>query len=99
MPARIAIHAEFWCSLLKLKFSAAKLMHKYQAHGCTDVTGFGIVGHAINLAKVQKQEVCFVIHNLPIIAKMAAVSKHHKDDAFGLLQGTSAETSGNAVYR
>lgn len=69
-------------------------MHKYQAHGCTDVTGFGIVGHATNLAKVQKQEVCFVIHNLPIIAKMAAVTKAFKDDAFGLLKGASAETSG-----
>lgn len=75
-------------------FSAARLMHKYQAHGCTDVTGFGILGHAVNLAKVQKQEVCFVIHNLPIIAKMAAVTKAFKDDAFGLLKGSSAETSG-----
>lgn len=69
-------------------------MHKYAAHGCTDVTGFGILGHASNLAKVQKQEVCFVLHNLPIIAKMAAVTRHHKDDAFGLISGVSAETSG-----
>ena len=69
-------------------------MHKYSAHGCTDVTGFGILGHASNLAKVQKNEVSFVIHNLPVIAKMALVSKVYKNDAFGLLKGTSAETSG-----
>ena len=50
-------------------------MHKYNAHGATDVTGFGLLGHAQNLARVQKNEVGFVIHNLPIIAKMAAVSK------------------------
>ena len=68
-------------------------MHKYNAHGATDVTGFGLLGHANALAKVQKNEVGFVIHNLPIIAKMAAISKAC-GNLFGLLQGTSAETSG-----
>ena len=29
-----------------LNLQAAKLMHKYEAHGATDVTGFGILGHA-----------------------------------------------------
>ena len=51
------------------------LMHKYNAHGATDITGFGLLGHAQNLAKNQKNEVSFVIHNLPIIAKMASVAK------------------------
>ena len=74
-------------------FLAARLMHKYNAHGATDVTGFGLLGHATNLARVQKNEVGFVIHNLPIIAKMAAVSKAC-GNMFGLLQGHSAETSG-----
>lgn len=70
-------------------------MHKHNAHGCTDVTGFGLLGHAENLAKIQKNEVCFIIHNLPIISKMAAVSKACKSDGmFNLLKGTSAETSG-----
>lgn len=55
--------------------TAALLMHKYNAHGATDVTGFGLLGHAQNLAKHQKNEVSFVIHNLPIIAKMASVAK------------------------
>lgn len=50
-------------------------MHKYNAHAATDVTGFGILGHAQNLAKNQKAPVSFVIHNLPIIAKMATVAK------------------------
>lgn len=70
-------------------------MHKYNAHGCTDVTGFGILGHAANLAKIQRNEVSFVIHNLPIISKMAAVTRAMKSDMFGLLRGSSAETSGN----
>ena len=71
-------------------------MHKYNAHGATDVTGFGLLGHAQNLARVQKNEVGFVIHNLPIIAKMAAVSKAC-GNMFGLIQGHSAETSGKCI--
>ena len=50
-------------------------MHKYNAHAATDVTGFGLLGHAQNLASNQKNEVSLVIHNLPVIAKMAAVAK------------------------
>jgi len=68
-------------------------MHKFNAHGATDVTGFGLLGHAKNLASTQKNEVSFVIHNLPVIAKMAAISKAC-GNMFGLLQGQSAETSG-----
>lgn len=68
-------------------------MHKFQAHAATDVTGFGLLGHANNLAAQQQNEVAFVIHNLPIIAKMAAISKAC-GNLFNLVQGTSAETSG-----
>lgn len=68
-------------------------MHRFQAHAATDVTGFGLLGHANNLAAQQRNEVAFVIHNLPVIAKMAAISKAC-GNLFNLLQGTSAETSG-----
>jgi len=71
-------------------------MHKYNAHGATDVTGFGLLGHAQNLAKHQKNEVSFVIHNLPVISKMAAVAKAC-GNMFQLLQGHSAETSGGLL--
>lgn len=77
-------------------FLAARLMHKYNAHGATDVTGFGLLGHAQNLAKHQKNEVSFVIHNLPVISKMAAVAKAC-GNMFQLLQGHSAETSGGLL--
>lgn len=73
-------------------------MHKYNAHGATDVTGFGLLGHAQTLAKHQKNEVSFVIHNLPVIAKMAAVAKAC-GNMFQLLQGHSAETSGRGKKR
>lgn len=83
-------------SMTRLNKTAAQLMHKYNAHAATDVTGFGLLGHAQNLAKYQKNDVTFVIHNLPIIAKMAAITKAC-GNMFGLIQGTSAETSGGLL--
>lgn len=83
-------------SMARLNRTAARLMHKYNAHGATDITGFGMLGHATNLARIQKNEVSFVIHNLPVIAKMASVSKAC-GNMFGLLQGHSAETSGGLL--
>jgi len=83
-------------SMARLNRTAARLMHKYNAHGATDVTGFGLLGHAQALARNQKNEVSFVIHNLPVIAKMAAVAKAC-GNMFQLLQGHSAETSGGLL--
>jgi len=83
------------CSMARLNRTAARLMHKYEAHAATDVTGFGILGHAQNLARVQKNAVSFVIHNLPIINHVAAVAK-----ACGMqsiFQGVSPETSGGLL--
>ena len=57
-------------SMARLNRTGARLMHKHHAHACTDVTGFGILGHARNLAKNQKQAVQFEIHTLPIIRNM-----------------------------
>jgi len=83
-------------SMARLNRTVARLMHKYNAHGATDITGFGLLGHAQALARNQKNEVAFVIHNLPIIAKMAAVARAC-GNMFQLLQGHSAETSGGLL--
>jgi len=76
--------------------SSAILMHKYNAHGATGISGLGLLGHASALAKTQQNEVSFVIHNLPVIAKMAAVAKA-SGNMFGLLQGQTSETSGGLL--
>eukprot|EP00088_Acartia_fossae_P054340 TRINITY_DN622_c0_g1_i3.p1 TRINITY_DN622_c0_g1~~TRINITY_DN622_c0_g1_i3.p1 ORF type:complete len:557 (-),score=254.83 TRINITY_DN622_c0_g1_i3:485-2155(-) len=83
-------------SMARLNRTASRLMHKYNAHAATDVTGFGLLGHAQALARNQKAEVGFVIHNLPVIAKMAAVGKAC-GNMFQLQQGNSAETSGGLL--
>ena len=60
-----------------LNKNTAKLMMKYECHGGTDITGFGLLGHAQNLASVQmKHPVDFIIHSLPIIDKMDLINTH-----------------------
>lgn len=83
-------------SMSRLNRTGAMLMHKYHAHAATDVTGFGLLGHAKNLALNQKKEVDFVIKVLPIIEKMKEVDEAVKN-MFNLMKGRSAETSGGLL--
>lgn len=83
-------------SMATLNRTAAGLMRAFGAHAATDVTGFGVLGHARALAQQQRLDVAFVIHNLPVIARMAAVSKACGGRG-GLLQGTAPETSGGLL--
>ncbi|RXM30705.1 Selenide, water dikinase 1 [Acipenser ruthenus] len=89
-------YQEAMMNMARLNRTAAGLMHTFNAHAATDITGFGILGHAQNLARQQRNEVSFVIHNLPVLAKMAAVSKAC-GNMFGLMHGTCPETSGGLL--
>jgi len=84
-------------TMARLNRTAAILMHKYNAHGATEVGSFGLLGHASVLAKNQKNEVNFVIHNLPVIAKMAAVANARSGNVFSLLKGEACENSGGLL--
>ena len=92
----IAAYKMAMTSMSTLNLDAAKLMRKYDAHGCTDVTGFGILGHANNLAQEQEDAVDLVIHTLPIIRSMAKVERH-LNNQWKLFFGRSAETSGGLL--
>ena len=70
-------------------------MVKYGASAGTDVTGFGILGHAQNLADNQVAEVGIALHTLPCIAGTPAVNNEVFN--FRLLTGYSAETSGGLM--
>lgn len=83
-------------SMARLNKNAAQLMHKHHAHAATDVTGFGILGHATNLVENQKDDVSFRLHTLPILKHMNDVSLQCGID-FKLLKGYSAETSGGLL--
>ena len=81
-------------SMSRLNKTAAKLMHRHGAHAATDVTGFGILGHAQNLCGNQKELVDFEIHTLPLIPKTREVNAKAN---FKLMDGLSAETSGGLL--
>jgi selenide,water dikinase len=82
-------------SMARLNRSGAALMLKYGARAGTDVTGFGIRGHAQNLAENQKEAVGMVIDTLPCLKGSMEVNCKVFD--FGLRAGTSAETSGGLL--
>eukprot|EP00826_Nyctotherus_ovalis_P050513 TRINITY_DN6191_c0_g1_i30.p1 TRINITY_DN6191_c0_g1~~TRINITY_DN6191_c0_g1_i30.p1 ORF type:complete len:141 (+),score=52.09 TRINITY_DN6191_c0_g1_i30:230-652(+) len=81
--------------MTSLNKSAAELMAKYKVHGGTDVTGFGILGHARNLAEAQERDVDLRIHTLPVIHRMLRI--HDKVVNYKLTEGFAAETSGGIL--
>lgn len=82
--------------MVRLNKTAAKLMMKYGAHACTDLSEVGILKAAQELAAVQKNDVAFAIHNLPVIAKLPLIAKNLAAE-FPISQGTCPEQSGGLL--
>lgn len=71
---------------------AARAMVEAGSHAATDVTGFGILGHALNMA--EQSHVSIRIHTLPVIkgaAKLAEIL------GYPLIEGKAAETGGGLL--
>ena len=83
------------CSMARLNRNAGRLMLKHNAHAATDVTGFGILGHAQNLCENQVAEVGIELDTLPLIKGTKAVNDNIFN--FRLTVGYSAETSGGLL--
>jgi selenide,water dikinase len=83
------------CSMARLNRNAGRLMLKHGAHACTDVTGFGILGHAQNLSDNQAEEAAIEIRALPCLAGTPEVNDRVFN--FRLKDGYSAETSGGLM--
>ncbi|XP_062135657.1 selenide, water dikinase 2 isoform X2 [Drosophila sulfurigaster albostrigata] len=82
--------------MVRVLTASALLMHKYEAHAATDVTGFGLLGHAKNLAQFQKLPLLFKIHTLPIIKNILRISQLVGQSA-KLIAGKTVETSGGLL--
>lgn len=78
-----------------LSLVGAHLIRKYQVGACTDVTGFGILGHANYLAQAQKKKVQFVINKIPVYKHLIKVEG--KVQNFRFFEGYAAETSGGLL--
>ncbi|KPA81634.1 putative selenophosphate synthetase [Leptomonas pyrrhocoris] len=88
-------------SMRRLNRAGARLMLKHGAHGATDVTGFGILGHANNFGAAQAvgespRSLCLVLERLPML-KTAVVASRLMKDKYRLFEGYSAETSGGLL--
>jgi selenide,water dikinase len=83
-------------SMSRLNKIGARLMHVHGARGCTDVTGFGLLGHARNLAAHCTTPVSMTIHTLPVVQGMVAV-EDCIGGTFKLRAGLSSETSGGLL--
>ncbi len=49
--ADAAVMARVYRQMATLNRDACRAMQKYRVHGCTDVTGFGLMGHATEMAQ------------------------------------------------
>ena len=77
---------------------AATYLKKFNAHASTDVTGFGIIGHADNLAKAQATHVHFIIDTFPMIPYTDKICKSFPNaNGFNMFDGLAAETSGGLL--
>jgi selenide,water dikinase len=50
-----------------LNKSGAEMMKKYNINGATDITGFGLAGHALKMAKASKVSLNIRMNNVPLI--------------------------------
>jgi selenide,water dikinase len=49
-----------------LNDKACEAMNAAEAHACTDITGFGLLGHAMNIARASDVELEFVLADVPL---------------------------------
>lgn len=53
--------------MVTLNREASEAMQEVGAHACTDITGFGLLGHALELARASKVELLIRASKVPII--------------------------------
>ena len=52
-----------------LNSQASDIMLKYQVHACTDITGFGLGGHLLEMARASQVEIALYADRIPIMAE------------------------------
>jgi selenide, water dikinase len=54
-------------TLVRLNRQAAETMRAFEIHAATDITGFGLAGHALEMAKASDTGISFRMSDLPIM--------------------------------
>lgn len=65
---REAEHLEAVKTMTTLNKYAAELAKEFQVHCCTDITGFGLAGHAMEMAKGSKKTFIIYAEKLPVLS-------------------------------
>ncbi len=55
-------------SMIHSNHAAAQCLYKYEVHACTDVTGFGVLGHLVEMLRVGGVDINININTLPILS-------------------------------
>ena len=63
----------YWMAMLNRQ--AAEIAKAYTVHAATDVTGFGLVGHALEMAKGSSLSLTILANQVPILPMTAAFAK------------------------
>ncbi|WP_099156616.1 selenide, water dikinase SelD [Virgibacillus ndiopensis] len=58
-----------------LNKTAAETMDAYNVHACTDVTGFGLLGHASEMAKGSDVEINIAYNQVPILPRVKELAE------------------------
>ena len=58
-----------------LNKAAAEAMEPYDVHACTDVTGFGLLGHASEMAKGSKAGLTIIKDQVPVLERVRELAE------------------------
>ena len=53
-----------------LNNKAAEVMSTYSVHACTDITGFGLLGHALEMARASEVTISIEVHKIPVLSEV-----------------------------
>jgi selenide,water dikinase len=68
-------------SMARLNATAARTLAGFEVHACTDVTGFGLLGHAYEMASGSDVRIVFEASRMPLLPGVRALA------AAGLITG------------
>ncbi len=54
-------------SMIFSNYAAAKCLYKYDVHACTDVTGFGVLGHLVEMVRAGEVDISIDLNSLPVL--------------------------------
>ena len=57
-------------TMATLNKTAAEIMSAYPVHACTDITGFGLLGHALEMATASRVSIAIDVEKVPLLPEV-----------------------------